>query len=54
MVIDGGGELAILYTSSVPRVLAITGFRAELVLLNRVDGFLEASWDVTRSSVIRA
>lgn len=53
MVIDRGGELAILYISSVFRVLAIAGFRAEIELPNRVDGFLEVSWDETRSSVIR-
>ncbi len=54
MVNDRGGELGILYTSSVPRALAIAGFRADIVLPKRVDGFLEVSWDVTLSSVIRA
>ena len=43
IVIDGGGELAILYPSSVSRVLVIAGFRAEVELPNRVDGFLEVS-----------
>ena len=43
MVIDGGGELAILYTSSAPWALAIAGFRAEAVLPRRVDGLLEVS-----------
>ena len=38
-----GGELAILYTSSETRVLEIAGFRAEIELANRLDGFLEVS-----------
>lgn len=54
MVIDRGGELAILYTSSAACALAIAGFRAEVVLPIRVDGRAEASLDVTRSRVIRA
>ena len=54
IVIVGGGELAILYTSSETRVLEIAGFRAEIELANRLDGFLEVSWDDTRSSVILA
>ena len=43
IVIVGGGELAMLYTSSGTRVLAIPGFRAEIELPNRLDGFLEVS-----------
>ena len=42
MVIDGGGELVVLYPSSVYRVRAIAGFRADVLLPKRVDGFLEA------------
>ncbi len=54
MVIDGGGELAILYTSSAPWALAIAAFRTGVVLPRRVDGLLEALRDVTRSRVILA
>lgn len=54
MVIDGGGELAILYISSASWALAIAGFRADAALPRRVDGLLETSWGVTRSRVILA
>lgn len=42
-MVDDGGELAILYTSSAPWALAIAGLRADVVLPSRVDGLLVAS-----------